>query len=548
MSERRRREDDFVLGILRSDLRLRARTAGEQRSREWSSADPLGELRDIRVPAEGVRALGLPSELEEPPPIGPTKEKLGWFEVTVVDAWGAPVGGLDLEISHGGMQKKLRTPANGKVRVEGVSTSFGSVRFVDVPAARDTVRPRWVKKPPESTPEVDNPSVVALSPDVAAISLTSEKPSTIVLVRPLPRVRLIGMHFDTNKSFMRPTAVRGIRAVVAEFEKSPTGNLLIVGHTDSVGPDWENLNLSVDRAEAVKAYLKNDVHAWEVWYGEGKEFKTRWGDRETTQMLSALPCEQSIAGFQAFSNETRGTSLAVDGIFGPGTRHELIKAYMELGGTTLPDHIGIAVHGCGELFPAEDVGDQVEDEENRRVEMFCFDDKIDPPVPGKKAKKGEPEYPQWSKQVTKNVDVSVKQRTFNIRLYDYDGDPVSSTRVDIFHAKHVHVATTDANGTFAVDLEEPLGHVDIEWLSDDDAPKYRMRRRLHLEPTDDDQGDQQRLSNLGYSRLIAEDNVTEFQADYGLPRTGRPSDIQHVLRRFHDLGDSPPRRGEGKDG
>jgi outer membrane protein OmpA-like peptidoglycan-associated protein len=401
-----------------------------------ATGDPLASPREIRIPQEGVRMLGLPDVPHDGPPLGPGSkdggsnksrkrkgadgkspgsggdahgdEKLGWFDVTVVDAWGEPVGGIELEVSYQGTRKKVRTAPNGNVRIEGVDSSFGSVRFVDVAAARDVVRPRWVKGQPESSPTVGNPEIVALAPDMASVSLTSEVPRTIVLVRPLPRVRLIGMHFDTKKSFMRPTAVRGIRAVVSSFEKSPTGKLLIVGHTDSVGRDSDNLGLSVDRAEAVKAYLKNDVHAWEVWFDKPENDTTRWGERERTQMISALPCKQTVAGFQAFSNETRGTALAVDGKFGPATRKALIEAYMELGGTTLPDHIGIAVHGCGEFFPAEDVGDDAEDEENRRVEMFCFDDEITPPVPAKKAKKGEVEYPQWSKQVTKEIDVTTE--------------------------------------------------------------------------------------------------------------------------------------------
>ena len=538
MPPRRRSDWLDTRSRLRSDLGVRARTEGEHAFAP-SLGDPLCELREIRVPPEGVKVLGLPEAPPEPPPLDPVEEKLGWFDVTVVDAWGKPVGGLDLEVSYDGTRKKLRTPASGNVRVDGVAASFGSVAFVDVPAARDVVRSRWMKRQPDSAPDVENPQVVGLSPSMGPLSLTSEKPLTLVLVRPLPRVRLIGMHFDTNKSFMRPTAVRGIRAVVTEFEKSPTGHLLIVGHTDSVGPDWENLNLSVDRAEAVKAYLKNDVHAWEVWFDDGEEFKTRWGDRETTQMMSALPCEQSTAGFQAFSNETRGTSLAVDGILGPVTRRELIKAYMGLGGTTLPDHIAIEVHGCGEFFPAENKGDQVEDQENRRVEMYCFDDRIDPPVPGKKAKKGEPEYPQWRDQVTKDVDVSAKTKSLNLRLYDYDGDPVGGVEVRVQHGTEVFTQRTNALGMLSLDIDDPPNRVDIEWLAEPSAPKYRMRRRLYLDPDDTSQGDAQRLSNLGYCRETVEANVNEFQADYGFEKTGKIEDISPTLRRFHDFAEPP---------
>jgi hypothetical protein len=118
-----------------------------------------------------------------------------------------------------------------------------------------------------------------------------------------------------------------------------------VGHTDTDGDEGFNLGLSLDRAEAVKAYLKDDVAAWEAWFGDGKSKEKRWGSGEVVHMSSALPCEKSIRGFQAWSNDTNGTSLDVDGDAGPSTRKELIKAYMALDGTTLPEAIEAVVHG-----------------------------------------------------------------------------------------------------------------------------------------------------------------------------------------------------------
>jgi hypothetical protein len=88
---------------------------------------------------------------------------------------------------------------------------------------------------------------------------------------------------------------------------------------------------------------------------------------------------------------------------------------MALDGTTLPTTIEAVVHGCGEYFPRKDEGDAfgkdgVEADENRRVEIFCFDDEIQPPVPGKKGSKTSP-YPQWNAQVTQDVDV---ERPFDV--------------------------------------------------------------------------------------------------------------------------------------
>ncbi|MBK7402801.1 MAG: hypothetical protein IPJ34_42895 [Myxococcales bacterium] len=52
--------------------------------------------------------------------VAPAKEeKLGWFEVTVVDAWGKPVDGVELEVVYEGTRKKVTTPGNGKGEAAG---------------------------------------------------------------------------------------------------------------------------------------------------------------------------------------------------------------------------------------------------------------------------------------------------------------------------------------------------------------------------------------------------------------------------------------------
>ncbi len=482
--------------------------------------------------------LGLPLAPVDASDDVATKEKLGWFDVTLVDAWGDPVGDVELEISYAGTKKKLTAPGNGHVHLDEVDASFGSVRFVDVKELREVLRPRFVKKPPATPPDVENPTVLGVSDEMGSVPLESEVPKTIVLTKPLTRVRLIGMHFDTNKSFMRKTAIPGIRRVVREYAELGQGNLLVVGHTDTVAEEHYNLDLSVERAEAVKAYVKNDVPGWDKWFADTVyPDKKKWGDGEIAHMISALPCEQSVLGFQQWSNANRpkGKHLDEDSILGPKTRHELIKAYMELEETTLPPEVGVEIHGCGEYFPAtEDQSDGVESEENRRVELFCFDDKIHPPVPGKRAKRGEPEYPQWKAQVTKTVDVGAKSKRLMLRLYDYDGDPVGSVPVKLQHGVEEIRTTSDQLGLLTADLSEPVGRVDIEWLTERDAPAFAMRRRLFPSPDDSRIGDEQRLQNLGYLRPSVADNVREFQADYGLRITGLIADVSSALRAFHD--------------
>lgn len=242
-------------------------------------------------------------------------------------------------------------------------------------------------------------------------SLRKGETYSIVIGNQLKRVRLVGVHFDTSKCFMRPSAINGMKQVVTICSENTSGKLLVIGHTDTSANDSYNLDLSVERAESIMAFLKGDVDSWGLWYNDDKPYEKRWGNTEDMQMVSALPCTQTITGFQEWSNTTYGSGLKVDGVAGPKTRKALIYAYMALEGTTLPDEVGVEVHGCGEYFPMDNESDSfgsdgVHAQENRRVEMLCFSGDITPAVPGKKAKKNEPEYPAWIAMVSETIDIS----------------------------------------------------------------------------------------------------------------------------------------------
>ena len=82
----------------------------------------------------------------------------------------------------------------------------------------------------------------------------------------------------------------------------------------------------------------------------------------------------------------------------------LIREYMSLDGTTLPPEIKVTTHGCGENFPIASTGDGQDKLENRRVELFFFDNPLQAPdrpaailpaPPGKSSKPGSKEYPEW---------------------------------------------------------------------------------------------------------------------------------------------------------
>lgn len=63
------------------------------------------------------------------------------------------------------------------------------------------------------------------------------------------------VRFDFNKSTLTAAAKANLDKLVPVFTDYPDTNIVIYGYTDSKGADDYNLNLSQQRAEAVKAYL-----------------------------------------------------------------------------------------------------------------------------------------------------------------------------------------------------------------------------------------------------------------------------------------------------
>lgn len=66
-----------------------------------------------------------------------------------------------------------------------------------------------------------------------------------------------GVHFDTNKSSLTPDSIETLNKLAGVFQEYPDTNILVVGHTDSVGAESYNMTLSKERAYTVRDYLIN---------------------------------------------------------------------------------------------------------------------------------------------------------------------------------------------------------------------------------------------------------------------------------------------------
>ena len=200
--------------------------------------------------------------------------------------------------------------------------------------------------------------------------------------------RIKGITFEFDKSFVRPSVVGDLEAVEEELQKSPDAQVMIFGHTDKVGSEVYNKDLSERRAKSVYAFITNKPDIWEQLYQQES-----WGIRAVQEILKDMggPYDpgpvDGINGSQtqqAVRNFQKDHGLAVDGVAGPNTRQKLFSEYMsgihdiEIDDSRFmdPKHMG-----CGEFNPVVDTEEA--NEANRRVMFYLFDKARLPVLPCK---------------------------------------------------------------------------------------------------------------------------------------------------------------------
>ena len=66
-----------------------------------------------------------------------------------------------------------------------------------------------------------------------------------------------GLLFDFDSDALTPQARENLDALAASLNKYPQSDLMIVGHTDNVGSDSYNMDLSNRRAASARAFLRS---------------------------------------------------------------------------------------------------------------------------------------------------------------------------------------------------------------------------------------------------------------------------------------------------
>jgi outer membrane protein OmpA-like peptidoglycan-associated protein len=110
--------------------------------------------------------------------------------------------------------------------------------------------------------------------------------------------------FDFDKATLKPGAERALNVLVDFLKDNPDRRLTIEGHTDSLGADSYNLQLSQERAKAVRNWFVQHNISGEriVAQGMGKNYPVASNDSEAgrqenrrVQIIISTPPERSAA-------------------------------------------------------------------------------------------------------------------------------------------------------------------------------------------------------------------------------------------------------------
>jgi len=243
------------------------------------------------------------------------------------------------------------------------------------------------------TPDIEPEEDLLIPVGFTADSLATDATHTLS-VRKTPKpptqfrgcARIQGVTFDFDRSFVRPAVVADLEPLEKKLAQHPDAKVIVFGHTDKVGSEAYNKDLSERRALSVYAFITNQPDIWEDLYK-----KENWGIRAVQEILKDMggrfdpgPVD-GVDGpqtRQAVKNFQEDNGLTVDGVAGPNTRKALFTAYMtgkhdieiDDGSFLDPKHMG-----CGEFNPVNETEEP--DEENRRVNFFLFSPDRLPRVP-----------------------------------------------------------------------------------------------------------------------------------------------------------------------
>ena len=129
------------------------------------------------------------------------------------------------------------------------------------------------------------PAPAPVAPPAVVVPAPAPAPAPAVVAPPAATkvTYAADAFFDFNKSVVKPEGKAKLDDLIGKIKDINLEVIIAVGHTDSVGSDAYNQKLSVNRSEAVKAYLVSKGIEKNRVYTEGKGEKQPVADNKTAE-------------------------------------------------------------------------------------------------------------------------------------------------------------------------------------------------------------------------------------------------------------------------
>ena len=396
------------------------------------------------------------------------------------------------------------------------------------------------------------------------------------------KVEFADLHFATSRKLILPlvespeleggpprAAPLQVVAALLEFAADhPERDLVVYGHTDTVGGDAKNDALALERARNVALYLAGERDDWAAhcqehyaivdfkrvhhWAAERFGWSTDPGalDNEWT----STP-RKARAEFRRRCDELLGTALKQ----GVKQNHKDWLAIYDLYEIAVAGYLACrpedlaalraairfaepAEVACGQRWPVARQGqDGVEGRFNRRVEVNFFQPGELPEAHGSEQPPGEGLYASGRYRQIRLAPVGSDEVLLRVTLLDEHGDPMPEAEYSADTRAGPWTGVADGDGVATVPRALVDTSFELEWtaVTDDERPYWSR----HVLTTDDGQtesGLRRRLANLGFDRPHGPTNpIVLFQLFLGLPPTGVLDHIAELVNEWHVTGQKP---------
>lgn len=265
------------------------------------------------------------------------------------------------------------------------------------------------------------------------------------------RLRLLGNLFDSNKCFLLPDALEGLKKVVLYHSVRPFDQVVILSHVAPGKPQ----SLALDRARMVAGFVTNQWKDWLPWFRPGRKEGDGWGVREAQLILGHLGYYQGQAAgmmdiqtrdalleFKRKVNQEGLIQIPVTGHIDGGTRQVLLWKYCREEGTAFWKGMKPVALGSShnrDPFPMRD-GQEVDAE---RLEILLFQRTYYPRPSGDLLAWDDNAYHTWMQNVVESGDLEFF--SFTVQVVGEKDEALPNARVRLEGPLSTE-ATSDEHG------------------------------------------------------------------------------------------------------